>query len=147
MLPAEVLPSEDDSIGREGPKRKLQASDRWALRDGAVLVEERYLRVENCAEADIGVRRAPDSLVAGKGESELWAVVDRRRCVRKRWGLPWTCCTTRTKSETLIKSVIFMVATLQWRFCMLGGCGVQRLGLVCSRGRRNGQGWSSTCAR
>jgi hypothetical protein len=49
MLPAEVLPSEFDRIGREGPKRKLQGSHRRALSDGVMLVEERYLRVENCA--------------------------------------------------------------------------------------------------
>jgi hypothetical protein len=42
MLPAEVLPSEDDSIGRKVPKRKLQASHRRALSDGVVLGEERY---------------------------------------------------------------------------------------------------------
>jgi hypothetical protein len=71
MLPAEISPSEDDRIGKEGPKRKLQASHRRALSDGAVLVGERYLRVENCAEADVCVRRAPDYLLAGKGESEL----------------------------------------------------------------------------
>jgi hypothetical protein len=88
MLPAEVLTSEDDSIGREEPKRKLQALHRRALSDRVVLGEERYLRVENCPETDVGDRRAPDSLVGGMGESELWTVVDRRRCVRKRWCFP-----------------------------------------------------------
>jgi hypothetical protein len=44
--------------------------------------------LRHCAETDVGVRRAPDSPVAGKGESELWTVVVRRRCVRKRRGLP-----------------------------------------------------------
>jgi hypothetical protein len=42
MLPAEVLPSEDESIGKEGPKSKLQASHRRALSDGVVLGEERF---------------------------------------------------------------------------------------------------------
>jgi hypothetical protein len=71
VLPAEVFPSDDGRVGREGRKRKLPASHRRALCDRAVLVEERYLLVEYCTEADVGVRKAPDSLVAIKGESKL----------------------------------------------------------------------------